>query len=174
MDGKIVIEFSRNKEESKKIFFKYSYKRELYTSILRGISIYPILIAFTFLLSPAILISLNQNDSWQTPLFVFLILLYTFLLASRIIKIYKYQLQLINEVFKNFNEIKFVLEIDQSGFTYSSDIFTHTTLWSNTRMLKFDSMYCTFQCKMPNLQFFIPVHILSNEAKTLLKSKIRY
>lgn len=174
MNGNFIIEYTRNKEEAKRLYFNKEFKRTFWMQVLRTILLLPGCAMFAFFFTIALQIALKMENSdivtyLGTALFT-IIFLYPFI--KPIFKIHRMVRKHLEELYKTKDIITTICNLDESQFTYRNDYFELTTNWDNLKKLKIDSTNVLFQSITPSIQFILPKDKISQEALSLINLKI--
>ncbi len=172
MSEKYIIEFTRDKTEMKKIYFGKLFKKQIWVYVIRLICLIPISILFGIFFTVATEMLFNLGDKGNIWLIIVWTLIIIYPFANPIFKLYRQYKKQLKESFETKESLKTIFEFDETNFKYQNEIYELKTTWDNSKLLKIDSDYTTFQTMTPNLQFWIPTEKIPEEAKDLIKSKI--
>lgn len=172
MSDNHLIEFTRSKTEAEKIYFGKLFKKQILVYAIRLIGIIPISILFSIFFAVATQQVFNLGDKGTNWLMAIWSLLIIYPFVNPIIKLYQQYKKQLKEAFESKEELKNTFEFNDIEFTYQNEIYELRTKWDNSKLLKIESDYISFQTMTPNLIFWIPTKKCSEEAKEMLKSKI--
>jgi|WetSurMetagenome_2_1015567.scaffolds.fasta_scaffold104479_1 hypothetical protein len=169
------IEYTRNIEESRKVYFNKDFKKSLWIQIVKTILLAPGCIIFAFLSTIAfqVLFKIDEQNDFVTYLFTAIlsvIFLYPF--VRTIYRMQKFVKAHLNELYKTKQVITTICTLNTTAFNYKNDFFEFNTTWENTKRLKMDATIIQFQTITPSILFLLPKDKVSQEALELLKSKV--
>jgi hypothetical protein len=172
MNDEIIIEFSRSKDDAKKIFFNKLWLRQIIPNIILGLILLPASYMLGLILGVSINLGLGLEGSSNNffPILMTIVILNFFF--APVYKLYFLYKKQINEIYSKNKVLYNIFRINEDRFKYENETLSIGALWSNTTMLKIDNDFFQFQTIVPNIYFWIPTSQLSFEAKNILIKKI--
>ncbi|HMT53643.1 MAG TPA: hypothetical protein PKD16_11280 [Saprospiraceae bacterium] len=172
MDNEIIIEFSRSKEEEKKLLFTKLWIRQIIPNILLTFLLIQASYLVGTIFGVAISMGLGIDGGSQ---YFFIILMIIILLNFFFAPIYKFYFiyrNQVNEIYKNHNLIHHKFRIYENSFEYENEYYKLDVPWLNTANLKIDSEVAQFEIISPNIYIWVPTIQISKEAQKYLMKKI--
>lgn len=174
MIDSFTIEYTKNKEEAKKLYFNKEFRKSFWIQIIRTVLLLPGCVIFAFFFTIALQVALKFGESdiityVGTAIFSILFL-YPFL--KPIFKIHRIVKNHLEELYKTKSVITTVCKLNDSQFIYKNDFFELTTNWENLKQLKIDATNVLFQAITPSIQFVLPKDRISQEALNFISIKV--
>lgn len=172
MEDEIIIEFSRTKDDTKKIVLRKLWLKQIFPNIIIGSVLIHASYLVGLIMGVAICLTLGFNESSHIFFTIFMTMVILNFFLSPVYKLYFLYKKQINEIYKNHEILHNVFRIYGDRFKYENETFSLDTSWNNTSTVKIDNDFIHFQTLVPKIFIWIPTSQISHEVKNHLLTKI--